>query len=245
MPTFENGWICRKCWCANRETDDRCYRCHAEPERRVMPEPVTFSTPEGKPNEERKKVSSLTGPAPVREPEPTPATVATPAIPLSERLRTLVFVTRTRAAIAALVAAFHRLTSFGRAVGNAPGNASRRMSQGVRDAKQGASSHWRSALAHRRVWLSAAWLISAFSSTLLFSVALNAPFAASLLVIASIAMFSGLTAAITTTTAERRARGMTERSASVDHASERSHTFVPAPEPPPQSAEILGGRPVR
>ena len=30
MPTFENGWICRQCWCANREFDGRCYRCHAE-----------------------------------------------------------------------------------------------------------------------------------------------------------------------------------------------------------------------
>ena len=29
VPTFENGWICRECWCANRESDARCYRCHA------------------------------------------------------------------------------------------------------------------------------------------------------------------------------------------------------------------------
>jgi uncharacterized membrane protein YjjB (DUF3815 family) len=30
VPTFENGWICRECWCANREHDARCYRCHAQ-----------------------------------------------------------------------------------------------------------------------------------------------------------------------------------------------------------------------
>ena len=29
MSTFENGWICRECWSANREFDGRCYRCHA------------------------------------------------------------------------------------------------------------------------------------------------------------------------------------------------------------------------
>jgi hypothetical protein len=29
VPTFENGWICRECWCANRESDARCYRCHS------------------------------------------------------------------------------------------------------------------------------------------------------------------------------------------------------------------------
>jgi hypothetical protein len=32
VPTFENGWICRECWCANRESDARCYRCHAPQE---------------------------------------------------------------------------------------------------------------------------------------------------------------------------------------------------------------------
>jgi hypothetical protein len=39
VPTFENGWICRECWCANREQDGRCYRCHVErPVYGVMPE---------------------------------------------------------------------------------------------------------------------------------------------------------------------------------------------------------------
>ena len=27
MPTFDNGWICKSCWKANREHDRRCYRC--------------------------------------------------------------------------------------------------------------------------------------------------------------------------------------------------------------------------
>lgn len=30
MPTFENGWICRECWTANREFDSHCYRCHSD-----------------------------------------------------------------------------------------------------------------------------------------------------------------------------------------------------------------------
>lgn len=244
MPTFENGWICRECWCANRETDERCYRCHAVPERRVMPEPATYSTPDGKPNEERKKVSSLTGPAVPREPEASPAKAPTPSIPLSERLRTLVIVRRVRAAIAALTLAFARLTSFGRAVRHAPGAGAQRLSHGVRGARDEAGSRWRSALAHRRAWLGAAWVVSALSCALLFSAALNAQFAASLLVVLSVAIFSSLTAAFTSNVTERQARGTTERSADT-HAAERVHTFVPAPEPPPQSAEVLGGRSAR
>ena len=72
MP-FENGWICRECWSANREQDDRCYRCHTVPKRFEKPAATTFSTPDGKPNEERKKVSSLTGPRDEQAPEPSPA----------------------------------------------------------------------------------------------------------------------------------------------------------------------------
>lgn len=40
MPTFENGWICRECWCANRESDARCYRCHA-PQEDIQAVPVS------------------------------------------------------------------------------------------------------------------------------------------------------------------------------------------------------------
>ena len=244
MPTFENGWICRECWCANRETDTRCYRCHSVPERYVMPEPATYSTPDGKPNEERKKVSSLTGPALPREPEAGPSKPPAAKIPLSERLRSLVIVTRVRAAIAALRLAFARLTSFGRAVRHAPGTGARRISDGVRGARDEAGSRWRSALAHRRVWLSAAWVISALSCALLFSAALHAPFAASLLMVISVAVFSGITAAITSGASERQARGMTERPADA-HAAERVHAFVPAPDHPSQPAEVLGSRPAR
>jgi hypothetical protein len=245
MPTFENGWICRECWCANRETDERCYRCHAVPKRREMPEPITFSTPDGKPNEERKKVSSLTGPAVAPEPEASPPKPPTPKIPLSERLRSLVIVTRVRAAIAGLTLAFARLTSFGRAVRHAPGTGAQRLSRGVHGARHEAGSRWRSALAHRRAWLGAAWVISAFSCALLFSAALHAPFVASLLVVISVAIFSGLTAAITSNVSERQARGMTERSADTQAADERVHAFVPAPDLPQQSTEVLGSRSAR
>jgi hypothetical protein len=29
MSTFENGWVCKQCWKANRDEDIRCYRCKA------------------------------------------------------------------------------------------------------------------------------------------------------------------------------------------------------------------------
>jgi hypothetical protein len=44
VPTFDNGWICRECWCANREQDGRCYRCHVErPDYGVAPEVAATS----------------------------------------------------------------------------------------------------------------------------------------------------------------------------------------------------------
>jgi hypothetical protein len=233
MPTFENGWICRECWSANRESDERCYRCHAVPKRREMPEAITFSTPDGKPNEERKKVSSLTGPRvpqPAETPDPKPAIEATP---LSERIRGMVLVAKLRSAIAAITGAFHRLVSFGRAVGDAPGAGARLVSQGVRGARTEASSRAHSVLAHRRVWLSVAWVISALSCALLFSAALGAPFSASLLVVAGVAVFSGLTAAITTSASERQSHRQQER---------HEQAFVPPAEHAAQPAEILGSR---
>jgi hypothetical protein len=236
MPTFENGWICRECWSANREQDARCYRCHAVPKRREMPEPVTFSTPEGKPNEERKKVSSLTGPQVARVAEAAPPQPASPAPPLSERLRGLMMVVWVRAAIAAIVGAVRRVVSFGRAVRHAPGAVARFVSDGVHGARERANAGARSTLAHRRVWLSLAWLISALSCALLFSVALRAPLAASLLVVASVAIFSGLTAAITTNTAERQNHRLAEP---------RDPEVVMPAEHVAQPAEIFGSRPAR
>jgi hypothetical protein len=228
MPTFENGWICRECWSANREQDQRCYRCHAVPKRRDMPEPITFSTPDGRPNEERKKVSSLTAARPA-EPRPAaPPTPTLPATPLSERIRGLVFVRWARAGIAAIVRAVASIVAFGRAVVHAPGNAVRLVSRGVSGARNRATAGARGALAHRRMWLSVAWGISGFSCALLFSVALGAPLAASLLVVASVAIFSGLTSAIMTSSSERRGQRSTDR----------RDEDVATP------AEILGSRPV-
>jgi hypothetical protein len=251
MPTFENGWICRECWTANREQDHRCYRCHKVPERRVMPEPATFSTPDGKPNEERKKVSSLINSASTAAsttPDADPVAAApkpvTPAIPLSERMRGLVFVRWAQTAIAALAGAVGRIVSLGRAVGHTPGAGARLVSDGVRGARQGARSRARSVMSHRRAWLSAAWAVSALSCALLFSAALHAPFAASLLVVLSVAIFSGLTAAITTNAAERMAPGAGHATA-MHPAADHGLAYVPPPEHPAQPAEVLGGRPAR
>jgi hypothetical protein len=42
MATFDNGWICKKCWKANRDEDTRCYRCKApHPDLAEMREPAT------------------------------------------------------------------------------------------------------------------------------------------------------------------------------------------------------------
>ena len=245
MP-FENGWICRECWSANREQDDRCYRCHSVPKRHQKPEAITFATPDGMPNEDRKKVSSLTGPRVEQAPEPAPAAVTprAPRTPFLEQIGVLAIVGWARTGFAAIAAVGSQVLSFGKAVSNAPGAGARRLSSGVRGARSEASSRARSALSHRRAWLSAAWVVSALSCALLFSAALHAPFAASLLVVISVAIFSGLTAAITSNVTDRKARGIMERSTDPQVA-EPGHAFVPAPEHPSQPAEAFGSRPAR
>jgi hypothetical protein len=52
VPTFDNGWICRECWCANREQDHRCYRCHVvRPEyAAAAEEPVVAASAEAAPD---------------------------------------------------------------------------------------------------------------------------------------------------------------------------------------------------
>jgi hypothetical protein len=246
MPTFENGWICRECWSANREVDARCYRCHAVPKRTEMPAATTFSTPDGMPNEERNKVSSLTRPAVAQPAEPSAPKPAVEATPLSERMRGLVILARLRSAIAAVTGAFARIGSFGRAVGHAPGAGARLVSQGVHGARSEANSMARSAIAHRRVWLSAAWVISGVSCALLFSAALRAPLAASLLVVASVAIFSSLSAAITTNTSERQARAIGDAAQHPERADLRHDPALVIPaEHSAQPAEILGSRPAR
>ena len=243
MP-FENGWICRECWSANREQDDRCYRCKSVPKRNKGPGAITFSTPDGVPIEERKKVSSLTGPRVEQAPAPTPAAAVIPRTPFLEQIGVLAIVAWARTGFGAIAAAVASVMSFGRAVGKAPGNGARLVSSGVRGARNEASSRTKSVLAHRRAWLSAAWVVSALSCALLFSAALHAPFAASLLVVLSIAIFSGLTAAITSNVSDRQARAMRERSTDAQHAAERTHVFVPAPESPVNAADTLVRRTV-
>ena len=248
MP-FENGWICRECWSANREQDDRCYRCHTAPKRFEKPAATTFSTPDGKPNEDRKKVSNLTGPPVAQAPEPSPAAAVTPRAPRTpflEQIGVMAIVSWVRIGFRAIADAIARVVSLVRAVGRAPGAGARRVSSGVRGAKSEASSRARSALSHRRAWLVAAWVVSALSCALLFSAALHAPFSASLLVVLGVAIFSGLTAAITSNVFERQARGMKERSDEAQqHLAERSHVFVPAPDHAPQPGEAFGSRPAR
>jgi hypothetical protein len=215
MPVFENGWICRECWSANREQDLRCYRCHAVPKRREMPEPATYSTPDGKPNEERRKVSSLTGaPAPPAVAPPTPV-AAEPAPP-----REFALMVQLRAVAATIGRNFSHLMRVLRAVPGAPRAAWHFATRTVQAGVDRVMSPVRAVLAHRRAWLTAAWLISGLSSALLFSVALHATLAASLLVVASVAIFSGLSAAITTTASERRDRRAGDAPMPAEHAAQ-------------------------
>jgi hypothetical protein len=234
MPTFENGWICRECWSANRQQDERCYRCHAVPMRREMPEPITFTTPETKPDEERKKVSSLTRaqPAPaVKTPEPVE-----PATP-----REFALMVRLRAMATAAGRSAGQVMRFLRAVRGAPRAAWQFVIGKVHAGVDAVTSAVRSVLSHRRAWLTAAWLVSGFSCALLFSAALHATLAASLLVVGSVAIFSGLSAAITTNVSERRDRRAGDAAEQVTGQHDVRDSGAPAPaEHAAQPATVLG-----
>jgi hypothetical protein len=205
-----------------------------------MPEPTTFSTPEGKPNEERKKVSSLTraeAPPSAVPMTPEPAVPAVPATP-----REFALMVRLRAVATAVGRSVGQLVRFLRAVAGAPRAAWQFATGKVHAGVNTVTSAVRSVLSHRRAWLTAAWLVSGFSSALLFSVALHATLAASLLVVGSVAIFSGLSAAITTNVSERR-----------DRRAGDAREYVTARDPGPtapaehaaQPATILGSRPAR
>ena len=230
MPVFENGWICRECWSANREQDARCYSCKAVPKRREMPEPSHFSTPAAKPDEERKRVTTLTAPPAV--PVTPPVAAAEPAEPSPPR--EFPMLVQLRAVIGSIAHFFGRLLGVARAVPGAPRRAGRFVNREVHAGVDAAMSPVHAVLAHRRAWLTAAWLVSGFTSALLFSVALHASLATSLLVVGSVAIFSGLSAAITTATSERRDRRASDvsqwpevRAPEVAAASE--HAVPPAP----------------
>lgn len=68
MPTFDNGWICRECWCANREQDARCYRCHVERPSYVAASERKPPTPDAAAEAEPVLVASTVRKAPKREP---------------------------------------------------------------------------------------------------------------------------------------------------------------------------------
>jgi len=232
MPTFENGWICRECWSANREQDQRCYRCHAVPVRQEMPQATTFSATIGVPKdeeaEEPKRVSRLTAPPAPR------ATQAEPAKPkVSGPPWPVVVMAAIRSWFVRPKAGARRVARVVRAAPGAPGAGLRLVTARLNAGVSKLTSPLRRIFANRRAWLSVAWVISAFSCALLFSVALNAPLAASLLVVASVAIFSGLTSAITTTASERRNRRATDVPSAIPPTT--------APHPA-QSAEILGSR---
>lgn len=240
MPTFENGWICRECWSANRESDSRCYRCHAVPKIRAMPEPITAASSAEKPPEERTKVTRLTAsvPPPAAPAARAPAAPAATPGPKPE----LGLLVQLRAWFAAAVAAVRWLWRVVRAIPGAPGAALTMLKAKVRSAVHRVTSPFARILAHRRAVLTVGWLISAFSCALLLSAALDGPLAASLVVVASLAIFSGLTAAITSNALERQGRSPSVQGDTGPNASRERVLGAPA-EHSTQASEILGGRP--
>jgi hypothetical protein len=241
MPTFENGWICRECWSANREQDQRCYRCHAVPKRHEMPQPIAFSAPisapKEEPKDEPKRVSRLTA-APVPQ-----AADAKPAKPKpSGPPWPIVVLAAMRAWFDEPTRRAKRAARAARKARGAPAAGLHLVTGRVNASVAKLTSPLRRILSHRRAWLTVAWVISAFSSALLFSVALNAPLSASLLVVASVAIFSGLTAAITTNYSDRRDRRAGDARERLVGLHEVRDTGSAASAERPQSAEILGGR---
>jgi hypothetical protein len=246
MPTFENGWICRECWSANREQDQRCYRCHAVPKRQEMPQATTFSAtigvpkdePKEEPKDDAKRVSRLTAPPPPRAAEPQPAKPKLSGPPWP-----VVVLAAMRGWFARPKAGARRVVRVVRAAPGAPGAGLRLVTGRLNAGVSKVTSPIRRIIAHRRAWLTVAWVISAFSCALLFSVALQAPLAASLLVVVSVAIFSGLTSAITTSASERRNRRVgdpRERLVGLDEVRDQ-RPVTPAAHPA-KAAEIVGSR---
>jgi hypothetical protein len=234
MPTFENGWICRECWSANREQDQRCYRCHAVPKRQEMPQATTFSAtigvPKEEPADEPKRVSRLTAAPPPRAAEVPPAKPKPSGPPWP-----VVVLSAMRSWFARPKAGARRVARVMRAAPGAPGAGFRLVTGRVNAGVSRVTSPLNRIFANRRAWLTVAWVISAFSCALLFSVALNAPLGASLLVVVSVAIFSGLTSAITATASERRNRRVGDAPvASVIPPTTAPHSV--------QAAEIFGTR---
>lgn len=245
MPTFENGWICRECWSANRQQDERCYRCHAVPERHEMPQTTTFSAtvgvPKDEPKDEPKRVSRLTVPPTPRAAELVPAKPKASGPPWP-----VVVVAAMRGWFARPKAGAQRVARVVRAVPGAPAAGFRLVTGRVNAGVSKVTSPIRRIIAHRRAWLTVAWVISAFSCALLFSVALDAPLAASLLVVASVAIFSGLTSAITTNVSERRDRRAGDARARLVGLHEVDDSATPvAAEQATQPAAIMGSRAAR
>jgi hypothetical protein len=240
VPTFENGWICRECWSANRETDNRCYRCHATPKYREVPQVTTVAEKPSEPLEERRKVTSLTAPppppaTPVRSAPPAATTAQAPTPELSLFLRLRIWVVR-------IVGAVTWLWGVVRAVPRAPGATKSLVTMRVHAAVGAVTSSLRGVLAHRRAWLALAWAISGVGCALLFSVAFKAPVAASVLVVLGVATFSALTTAMTASAVDRpvqTAGEVSQRPHDADEAHQRG------PLTSAERADALGSRAAR
>ena len=149
---------------------------------------------------------------------------------------------RLRSWFAAAVAGARWVWRLVRAAPSAPGVASALVTDRVRASVRRVTAPFARVLAHRRAWLTVAWLVSALSCALLLSAALDAPLTASLVVVASVAIFSGLTAAFTSSAMERHGRSAVEQPERLGKLDAlRDHGLATPAEHSTQHVEMLQG----
>jgi hypothetical protein len=199
VATFEDGWICKKCWSANRDSDSRCYRCHSEP--------AGYATFQSKVSLPSAAVPSPAPAPPVAAPVPSPTretVVSQPPEPI------------TKAPKAMRRWTLPSLPSIG--VPRAFGSMSRRIASAGHRVRASWNEAGRRAAAIRRragmftFWLSAmvlCWLVIFFE---LAPESAGGRLMASVLATLGLGLFSAATAAVTSAAmAERRgSRGVGE-----------------------------------
>jgi hypothetical protein len=199
VATFEDGWICKKCWSANRDSDSRCYRCHSEPagyatiQSKVSVPSATLARPAPAPP------VALPTPSPMRE-----TVVSQPPEPIAKAPRAMRRWTPPSLPRIGVVSAFGRV--------------SRRIASAGHRMRASWNQAGRRAAAMRRragmytFWLSAmvlCWLVIFFE---LAPESAGGRLVASVLATLGLGLFSAATAAVTSSAvAERRgSRGVGE-----------------------------------
>jgi len=199
VATFEDGWICKKCWSANRDSDSRCYRCHSEP--------AGYATFQSKVSVPSTTVARPALAPPVGPPAPSPVretVISQPPEPITKTSKAMPRWTLPSLPSIGVVSAF--------------GTISRRIASAGHRMRASWNEAGRRAAAIRRragmftFWLSAmvlCWLVIFFE---LAPESAGGRLVASVLATLALGLFSAATAAVTSSAvAERRgSRGVGE-----------------------------------